>query len=1049
MAALIAIPAPSGAAEDPNDAIETAAEMRYGISLEVPPGAEIAILGPDAGSPAESGSRDDVRTSPYDAQADVVLCSETFEASFPGNASCNWALRYCGQGYTWDDDACRASSGSYSAWCANGRYANQSGLNPCTTSYPNDLCAFMIAGPYDLGDATAASVQYDFWLRAQGAYYDFLYVGYSTDGTSFTNGDQFTGDYGDIWNRNRTLSLQPVVGRSQVWIGFAFFTDQWGNFNSQPNGAFIDNIRIAKTSSSAADLVVTALEPNNASCPTQVRAMVRNQGNAGSGANTCRFWRGQTQLSDVGIRALAAGEQDWSGWSPLGTYTPGDYAIRGCADIAGQIQEQDESNNCLTVNYTGWCLTPDLTVLSLDFDNAACPTQVRARVKNIGGGTAASSTCRFWMDEILKGNASIRALPAGDEDWSGWCAIGSPTGNHAVRSCVDPDGSLSEGDEQNNCLSGNYIGWCQAPDLQVSTLQFDPSNCPTRMRAEVRNAGTSAAGASICRLSVGGAPECDLTVGTLAAGASAWTDWCSIDATGYGTFRGEACADATQLVVEANEDNNCRGQDFSCSTNRFYVPAGIEFAAGAGDVIVPVSALNTDALTGFSMSICFDPEVFLFRGATVAGTRASGATNLVVSEAQNGCVSVAVVYSHGCPSSIAPGDGAVLNLQLTVVAGAPVGTSLIAFSDRPPTLNRMTLCNFSTIIPGFGADAVEILSNGFIRGDFDANGSLGIADAIAGLYYVVGEGVSPPCEDAADLNDDGGLDVSDPVYSLAYQFGSGSAPPPPFPGCGADPTPDNIDCAGFAGCGPLMAARSGGAAKLGHTSTVELTSRYSATGDTLVVPLTMDLAEEAAGFDVTLAFDPAVLEYLELAIPAPGAERYGYCSARVLDSANIVRLGVVQDLGLRNRLSPGRHSVTAMIFRVRNARAVEGSRIDVTGGQVVTGPAMTAELEGAGLTLPRPDTFPAGDFALRLTNPYRPGLPISIELSAAADARLTIYNVHGRKVRDLVSRGLGAGSQEVRWDGKDSGGQVAGAGVYYMSGAIGGQPVHRKLILIR
>jgi subtilase family serine protease len=1048
LAAIAAVPALLHAEEVPSDAVETAAQMRSGVTLDVPPGAEIGILETDPAAAIGSSPEGGVPTSPADAQTDVTLCSETFEGQFPGNSSCNWVVRYCGQGYTWDEDLCRASTGAYAAWCANGRYTNQAGFNPCTTSYPNDLCSFMIAGPYNLSDASAATVQYDFWLRAQGGYQDFLYVGYSTDGTSFTNGDQFTGDYGDTWNRDRTLSLQSVVGRPQVWIGFAFFTDSWGQFNSLPNGAFLDNIRITKSTGSAPDLIVTSLGFDNSTCPTQVRAMVRNQGNANCGANTCRFWRGQTQLSDVGIRALAAGEEDWSGWSPLGSYTPGDYSIRGCADIAGQIQEIDETNNCLTTNYTGWCVSADLTVTALGFDNAACPTQVRAKVKNLGGATAGASSCRFWMDDVLKGNATIRSLAAGEEDWSGWCPIGSPTGNHSVRSCVDPDGSIAEGNENNNCLTVDYTSWCQTPDLRVATLQFDPANCATRMRAEVRNSGTAAAGASVCRFTVDSVQKCDVNVAGIAAGGSIWTDWCPIGQSVPQTRLGGACADVNNAVVEGNESNNCLSQNFGCSSNQFYIPSGIEFAAGAGAVEIPIYAQNTDPLTAFSVSICLDPAVFEILGVTVAGTRAQGATQLVDSVPENGCISVALVYSYGCPVSIPAGDGAVMKLLLTVLPDAPVGPTAISFTDRPPAGNRMTLCDFSTVIPGFGSSTVDILANGFVRGDFDASGSLNIADALAGLHYVSRDGTAPPCQDAADLNDDGVIDVSDAVYSLGFQFGDGDQPPAPYPTCGDDPTADNLGCVSFAGCAPNAGARAGAPSKAHSAPAIEVAAIYSAGGDSLYVPMTLDVESSAAAFDIEVTFDSAVVTYAGLARTG-AAVGFDFCGARLLPGDAAVRVGEVVDLGLQSSLPTGRHGVGTLVFLIRERAALEGSMIEVHDGLLVDDSGAATPLADAALSLTTFEPTSPPDFSIRLSNPYRPGLPITIELRAQAPVRLAVYNVHGQKVRELVSAALGAGRQEIRWDGRGNGGELAGTGVYYLSGVIAERSVHRKLLLIR
>ena len=942
LAALLLLPAAVIAAEGTEPSEGNPPMEQENVSIDVDSGASFSTIAPEEIQVITLDADGNVITGASDARTDVTLCSEAFEGTFPGSTSCNWELRYCGLGYTWDEDDCRASTGTKSAWCANGKFTNQEGLDPCVASYPNGLCSWIVAGPFDLSDATSASVTYDLWLRAESRYYDYFYVGSSTTGTSFSGGTKLTGDYGDVWQVNRTLSLSNRIGQSQVWIGFGFVTDGSNAPDVLPNGCFVDNIRIVKTAGSAPDLIVTALGLDDASCPTQVRAKVRNQGNANAGANSVRIWRGQTQLPEVGIRALAAGEEDWSGWSPMGSYSPGDYAMRACADIAGQIQEQDESNNCLTVNYTGWC-------------------------QNI--------------------------------------------------------------------------------DLSVTTLQFDPANCPTRMRAEVHNAGSSAAGSSVCRFSVDDVQKCDLTVAGIAAGASVWTDWCAMGSTEPGNYQARACADATGIVTELNENNNCLAQNFGCSTSQFYIASGIQYASGQGDVELPVRALNTQALTAFSVSVCYDPDVFGFRGATVTGTRAAGAANIVVSDAQDGCVSVAVVYSYGCPASISAGDGAVLKLQLTVLQGAPVGQTPITFTDRPPSLNRMTLCDFSSITPGLGSETIEILSNGFVRGDYDASGSMTIADALAGLYYGIGEGNPPSCEDAADLNDDGVIDVSDAVYSLGYQFGGGSAPHAPFPGCGDDPTSDDLDCDRFAGCGSVHggALRPSGDAS---TSVVELAAHYSATGDTLFLPMVVGLSEPAAGFDATLIFDPAALEFLGFS-RGDEAAAFGFCSARLLPSGDVARLGVVRDLGLEQGLSAGRHTIGSWVFRVRDSDAAAGSSIRVTDGQIVTGPGATEPLSGATLVVPRNVSGDAEMYRFRLGNPYRPGMPIRLEVTTSADVRLALYDVHGRKVRDLLSTRVDAGVREIGWDGKGNGGEQAGTGVYYLSGQIGDEPLRRKLILIR
>ena len=83
----------------------------------------------------------------------------------------------------------------------------------------------------------------------------------------------------------------------------------------------------------------------------------------------------------------------------------------------------------------------------------------------------------------------------------------------------------------------------------------------------------------------------------------------------------------------------------------------------------------------------------------------------------------------------------------------------------------------------------------FVRGDTDADGSRNITDGLFVLNFLFGGDAEPPCREAADTNDDNALNIADGVFILNFLFGGGPPPPPPFPDCGEDPTPAEIDCA--------------------------------------------------------------------------------------------------------------------------------------------------------------------------------------------------------------------------------------------------------------
>jgi len=64
-------------------------------------------------------------------------------------------------------------------------------------------------------------------------------------------------------------------------------------------------------------------------------------------------------------------------------------------------------------------------------------------------------------------------------------------------------------------------------------------------------------------------------------------------------------------------------------------------------------------------------------------------------------------------------------------------------------------------------------------------------------------------------------------------------------------------------------------------------------------------------------------------------------------------------------------------------------------------------------------------------NPFNPSTVISYELAQEGLVRLVVYDLRGQLVRQLVSERQGTGRYQVLWDGRDSRGAGAGAGVYF------------------
>jgi hypothetical protein len=98
---------------------------------------------------------------------------------------------------------------------------------------------------------------------------------------------------------------------------------------------------------------------------------------------------------------------------------------------------------------------------------------------------------------------------------------------------------------------------------------------------------------------------------------------------------------------------------------------------------------------------------------------------------------------------------------------------------------------------------------------------------------------------------------------------------------------------------------------------------------------------------------------------------------------------------------------------------------------------------------------PAGSvrFAPPLPNPSGGPVALAFELPARAAVALTVFDVAGRRVRELVRSELGPGRHALTWDGRDEGGAAAAAGIYYarlaVDAPVGGEPLVRKITLLR
>ena len=82
-------------------------------------------------------------------------------------------------------------------------------------------------------------------------------------------------------------------------------------------------------------------------------------------------------------------------------------------------------------------------------------------------------------------------------------------------------------------------------------------------------------------------------------------------------------------------------------------------------------------------------------------------------------------------------------------------------------------------------------------------------------------------------------------------------------------------------------------------------------------------------------------------------------------------------------------------------------------------------------------------------NPFNPVTTLQYEIAQKGLVRMTVYDLLGRRVADLVNRVQEAGRYQVSWNGMDESGMPAGSGVYLCRLTSGSYTALRKMILVR
>jgi flagellar hook assembly protein FlgD len=94
-------------------------------------------------------------------------------------------------------------------------------------------------------------------------------------------------------------------------------------------------------------------------------------------------------------------------------------------------------------------------------------------------------------------------------------------------------------------------------------------------------------------------------------------------------------------------------------------------------------------------------------------------------------------------------------------------------------------------------------------------------------------------------------------------------------------------------------------------------------------------------------------------------------------------------------------------------------------------------------------TLPAGLTMTASPNPFTGLVRIQFTLDVKSRAKIGIYDVTGRLIRDIPSGALYPARHSFEWDGKDRNGVDVPPGVYFCRISAGGEEATGKMVLAR
>ncbi len=273
---------------------------------------------------------------------------------------------------------------------------------------------------------------------------------------------------------------------------------------------------------------------------------------------------------------------------------------------------------------------------------------------------------------------------------------------------------------------------------------------------------------------------------------------------------------------------------------------------------------------------------------------------------------------------------------------------------------------------------------------------------------------------------------------------------------------------GFLICGPGIA--------LGYTGVVTVDNVVAKAGETVLVDIFLSSSDvPLAGFDLPILFDADVFEVESVSFvgslfeqnytllfsqwtlsgPSPDSDTLRISALPDFNLAQVFPVSATSGLLARVELTvkmtaaPGTYTIDSVNYIRDIGGVLLPTQVNFSD---TIGFTLLPDFVGGSVTVQtptdvddEPSTLPFS-FALEQNypNPFNPATVITFTLPTSGYTTLTVYNVLGQQVADLVSRQMAAGVHEVTWNAS---GQPSGVYFYRLGHADGVQT--RKMLLVK